>query len=561
MNFTVTSKGRQFDRLGLMFLGDVEVFRTSTAEPTAAGIIWTYIKEMEQYNALWMKEQKIIFDLGNIVDTTYTGPFYTTLTATFFTVPDSSPTADTVLPISAGQSSNDLGSAFTLPGQNASVSYTFPHNIERAVISLSACGQATEEFWYTNTLNSNVATFASTAGTLYGYSPFREVQLLIDGQLAGVSWPFPIIFTGGIVPGFWRPIVGIDAFDLRQHEIDVSPWLPLLCDGASHTFEIRVVGLNDDGAGHATLSETVGSYWVVTGTIFLFLGEDESVTTGTLPSIDTPSPEIKISSSITTDSTGANESLIYSTDVTRDVSITSTIKTSSGSRKASWTQSLSYSSFNSLTDYGFTQLTVQNTTGSDNSSTGYANTYSYPLVVNSSFSVDAAGEVGISAALTRGLDYNVYGPSVFPSGIQTFNITTPSFFSPDGALTHQTIQLPANSPYLSSALLSTTQTGSAAYFAGTKSSYSFGTTTQDFDFKGVKIDPPGVAVELYHRHVMAVNSTVTEDEQTLAGQTFGVPVARAGKSEPAPATGGFSVRSLLGRGPGRPKAGFVGGAV
>ena len=185
-----------------MFLGDVEVFRTSTAEPTAAGIIWTYIKEMEQYNALWMKEQKIIFDLGNIVDTTYTGPYYTTLTATFFTVPDSSPTADTVLPISAGQSSNNLGSAFTFPAQNALVSYTFPHNIERAVISLSACGHATEEFWYTNTFNSDVATFESTAGTLYGYSPFREVQLLIDGQLAGVSWPFPVIFTGGIVPGF-----------------------------------------------------------------------------------------------------------------------------------------------------------------------------------------------------------------------------------------------------------------------------------------------------------------------------------------------------------------------
>ena len=41
---------------------------TSTAEPTASGIIWTYIKEMEQYNALWEKEQKIIFDLGNIVN-------------------------------------------------------------------------------------------------------------------------------------------------------------------------------------------------------------------------------------------------------------------------------------------------------------------------------------------------------------------------------------------------------------------------------------------------------------------------------------------------------------
>jgi len=43
-NLTVVSAGRQFDRLGIVYLGNVEVFRTSTAEPTANGIIWTYLK-------------------------------------------------------------------------------------------------------------------------------------------------------------------------------------------------------------------------------------------------------------------------------------------------------------------------------------------------------------------------------------------------------------------------------------------------------------------------------------------------------------------------------------
>jgi len=43
-NLTVTSAGRQFDRLGIVYLGDIEVFRTSTAEPTAKGIEWTYLK-------------------------------------------------------------------------------------------------------------------------------------------------------------------------------------------------------------------------------------------------------------------------------------------------------------------------------------------------------------------------------------------------------------------------------------------------------------------------------------------------------------------------------------
>lgn len=115
-------------------------------------------------------------------------------------------------------------------------------------------------------MSSETNTFPQT-GALLGYSPFREVQLFIDGMLAGVAWPFPIIFTGGIVPGLWRPIVGIDAFDLKEDEIDITPWLPLLCDGNSHNFTIRVSGLTDNGNGTATLSETTGGYWLVTGKV------------------------------------------------------------------------------------------------------------------------------------------------------------------------------------------------------------------------------------------------------------------------------------------------------
>jgi hypothetical protein len=43
-NLTVTSRGRQYDRLGTVSFGDIELFRTSTAEPTRNGIEWTYLK-------------------------------------------------------------------------------------------------------------------------------------------------------------------------------------------------------------------------------------------------------------------------------------------------------------------------------------------------------------------------------------------------------------------------------------------------------------------------------------------------------------------------------------
>ncbi|KAI4260749.1 MAG: hypothetical protein LQ352_000141 [Teloschistes flavicans] len=559
MNFTVTSKGRQFDRLGLMYLGDIEVFRTSTAEPTTNGITWTYIKEMEQYKALWKTDQKIIFDLGNLIDDTYTGIFSTTLTATFFTVPNARPTADQILPISAEASGRDAPSAFSLPSDTALVNHQIPQNVERAVVSLSACGQATEEFWYTNVFSSEVNTFGDEVGTLYGYSPFREVQLLIDGQLTGVSWPFPIIFTGGIVPGLWRPIAGIDAFDLREHEIDITPWLPVLCDGASHSFEIRVAGINDDGHGDASLSETVGSTWIVTGKIFLFLGPEGSITFGTPPKVNVSPPSLETTSSITTNSTGANETLTYSTSASRSISITSEIKTKNGSSfSASWVQSLTYTNLNVLSSQGFVQYTKQSTTGSDSSSSRYRNDYSYPLTVNSTVSVSDNGDFGIDASLTRGLDFAVSGPAVFPSKVQPFNHTA---FSPAALFTLSGRQQPVSLstsplPFFSGAWTTTTQTGEAHYLSAGNRSYSFGTTSQHFIFTGLEgtIDA-GTNLELYKRDVKAVNATVVSDVEVLVGRRVNPsPLLGAATGLVAQQdVGAGSVRELLGRGPGRRK--------
>jgi hypothetical protein len=404
MNFTVTSEGRQFDRLALMYLGDTEVFRTSTAEPTVNGIEWTYIKDMSEYLYFWNSPQTIIFDLGNLVDSTYTGLYNTTLTASFFTSQDTIEPASVIIPISARKGAVNAASLFTLPGDNATNTISFPRNVNRAVFSVSACGQATEEFWWSNVLQSNINTFEAVDGTLYGYSPFREVQILIDGQLAGVQWPFPVIFTGGVVPGLWRPIVGIDAFDLREHEIDITPWLPVLCNGAEHTFEIKVAGLLDDGRGTATITETVGSSWYVTGKIFIWLDDNaESVTTGAEPSVFLPAPTINISQKLGQNSTGTNQTLEYTTDVQRDLSISSLITSQKGTFLSTWTQSLSVSNYGLYTDYGAVQQNNQTTSGVDQSTgaTFYKSSYWYPLYANTSYIVAPSGNFTIDAVVVR----------------------------------------------------------------------------------------------------------------------------------------------------------------
>lgn len=554
-NLTVTAAGRQFDRISRVYFGDVELWRSSTAEPTQNGIIWTYIKDVTEYASLFRQPQKLIYELGNVVDDTYTAPFNVTLEATFFNADTTIATADQIIPISARLSSSNEASVWEVPSANATNTLTLPRNINRAVFTISATGQIDEEFWYTNVFSSQVDTFPGT--TLLGYSPYREVQLLIDGQLAGVGAPFPIIFTGGIVPGLWRPLVGIDAFDLKETEIDISPWLPLLCDGNAHTYTIRIAGIADNDATSGQLTESVGSYWDVTGKIFLFLDSSSaSITTGTSPSILTPGPAISLSSDLTKTSNGSNATLSYSTTVHRSLRVASTLHTASGTRNAAWIQSLTYSNTGFLSNDGNDQAVQQTTSGFDLSTEGYARHYSYPINVNSTYYVDpTSGNLTLTAVLSRGQDLITLGSPVFPTGLQSF--------AADQAKSQS---LPA----FQGARLSTTQNGSAIYTASGDNKYSAssGTTKQSLQFSGVRVDEQeiqaaavgmavadwvtGGSIELYSRDVVASNGSVVSDHESVYGRAVQAPAAQ----EAIAVDGGDaqqvlarSVRSLLGRGP------------
>ncbi|EAQ92326.1 hypothetical protein CHGG_00561 [Chaetomium globosum CBS 148.51] len=425
LNFSVVSQGRQFDRLAIMYLGDTEVWRTSTAEPTAPpGISWIYLKDMTHYLYFWKSPQRVIFDLGNLIDDKYTGIFNTTMTAIFYNDDveiDQAPPSDLIIPISARQGVNDSISRFTLPSENATNTISLPRNIRRAVFSVSANGQTSEEeFWWSNVLQSDVYTFNATAGKLPGLSPFREVQVLIDGRLAGVQWPFPVIFTGGVVPSLHRPIVGIHAFDLREHEIDITPFLGLLCDGHEHTFTIRVAGLNNTGdSTTASLTDTVNESWYVTGKIFLWLDEDpSSITRGEIPIINQPPPTIAVTRSLTTSTTNGttnNETLTYTTSVERALRITS--------NSASWTQSLHYTNQGHVTAFGFNQVNDLSISGTDTlrtPTTHYRAAYEYPVFCNSSYAVSPQGNLSIWAYLRQGKEAAVSGASVFPTGLEAF---------------------------------------------------------------------------------------------------------------------------------------------
>ena len=475
------------------------------------------------------------------VDDKYTGIFNTTLTAIFYNTDvgtEQAPPSDLIIPISSRHGANNSISRFSLPQENATNTISLPRNIRRAVFSVSANGQANEEFWWSNVLESDVDTFNATAGELPGLSPFREVQVLIDGQLAGVEWPFPVIFTGGVVPSLHRPIVGIHAFDLREHEIDISPFLPLLCDGREHTFTIRVAGLKDTGSStSATLTESVNESWYVTGKLFLWLDDDpSSITTGDAPTINLTPPTIAVTRSVTATSNGTNETLAYTTSVRRTLEIsTLNLKTQHSSpfslSPVTWTQSLTYTNKGAVTAFGFTQVNDLHIAGNDAalaiaapgdesindnkplgplpSHTGhhYRTAYTYLLFSNSTYAVSPQGNLSISAFLRQGKDVSVAGASVFPSGLEAFASSSSPLYSGGGGGSDITGLVPAGR-------VQTVKEGTAEFrqTGDGKQSSGWGDARQMFSFS---VDG---GKELYYRRVGAVNGTLVEDLRRVEGR-------------------------------------------
>ncbi|QUC23077.1 uncharacterized protein UV8b_07318 [Ustilaginoidea virens] len=539
LNLTVVSEGRQFDRLATMWLGDAEVWRMSTAEPKAhPGIAWTYWKDMTNYLALWRQPQKLIFDLGNLINHKYTGSFNATLAATYIRDEDLSGAAgrpaDHVLPISAGRgSSSSQGSAWTYPEQKAEASVLLPRNTRRAVASVAATGQADEEFWWTNVPESGVDTFNGT--TLLGKGSFREVRLFIDGQIAGLSWPYPVVFTGGVAPPLHRPMVGPQAFDLREHEIDVTPWLGVLCDGSSHVFSLEVVGQDDLVAN---------KYWVLSGKIFVWLDDGPGhVTSGRPPRVLVSAPDyeprvVQV----------ANSSLSYRQTTRRVLQAESRITRSNGRAvTASWTQEFAVDARGSLADSGDTQNVTASYRGADRAledgSTVYHAAYSYPTLARvKQTAPDGRYSLTVRADLTQGMDMTVLGRTAFPNGLEPFAPLLP--VGADGSS------------------LATSKTSSAFYWQteGGNQTGGHGSSHQRYRLAYKQLagrqgwsvadddDDDDDSKVVYRRDVSVVNETTTHDSVWVWGAKRPVVEVARPPAAQGDSPNGFAVRIMGGKG-------------
>lgn len=71
--------------------------------------------------------------------------------------------------------------------------------------------------------------------------------------------------------------VGVHTYDIPSFEVDISPWLGILCDGKPHSFDLAVVGYDTK-----TTLGTVGSNWWVSGSIFIWEDHEGNQTTGSV---------------------------------------------------------------------------------------------------------------------------------------------------------------------------------------------------------------------------------------------------------------------------------------
>mmetsp|Transcript_15991 Transcript_15991/g.22037 ORF Transcript_15991/g.22037 Transcript_15991/m.22037 type:complete len:676 (+) Transcript_15991:32-2059(+) len=253
LDVSASEYGTQFDRYGALWLGNIELLRTTTPEPTAAGIAWHIEKDVTLYGSYFTTPNLTAYlAIPNNVDSTYTGVIQIEATLTFYK-PDLEGkfpplSLPIVLPLTSATQYNNPFSAMQVTS-NQSLSYSVQlsasniTSLQAVHLDIFASAHGCEEFFYSNIPSDAAASYGICGGGVY-----RELQVFIDGQLAAIAMPFPVIYTGGINPLLWRPLTGMMSFDIPSHRLDLTPFAGVLLDGGVHSISLTV--LNNDIEGY-----------------------------------------------------------------------------------------------------------------------------------------------------------------------------------------------------------------------------------------------------------------------------------------------------------------------
>jgi hypothetical protein len=335
-DFSVTA-GRQFDRTAQIALGHVNVYFGTTMEPSASvGPSWHVERDLTDYSPLFRTAQAGDVNLGNLVDSTYTGIIHGSARVLLYPSSSAAPaprTADAVLPLSTAP-----GGAALLATTSSVLAATFslPANVEAAYLDVIPQSQSSDEFWFTCVPDDVSGVLFSCPGT-----SFREAEVTIDGQPAGVAPVYPWIFTGAIDPPLWRPVPSVQTLNFVPYRVDLTPFAGVLSNGQPHQVGVSVYNANN--------------YFTVAASLLLYLDRGASQVTGavtrnTIGAVQPPT----LQENLTTAADGTVSGTV-STRAQRAFTLSGYVNTSHGRVQTTVRQTLSFSNQQqfriSATDY------------------------------------------------------------------------------------------------------------------------------------------------------------------------------------------------------------------
>ncbi|MGA2980510.1 MAG: peptide-N4-asparagine amidase [Terriglobales bacterium] len=262
VNLSIT-KGIQYDRTANIWIGPTNVYFGTTAEDQPnEGRSWHVERDLTDYSSIFTVTQVGTVDLGNLVNSMYTGVLHGSADILFYPLaPNQVPpsTADQVIAFSSGATGGTV--ALNNGTDLLEQTLTLPTNIESVFLDVFAQSQSNDEFWYACVPNDVANELESCPGTA-----FRESEVTIDGTPAGVAPVYPWIFTGGIDPFLWIPIPGVQTLNFKPYQVNLTPFAAVLDDGQPHTIALSV--FNAD------------SYFSATASLRLYLDKNATQITG-----------------------------------------------------------------------------------------------------------------------------------------------------------------------------------------------------------------------------------------------------------------------------------------
>ena len=404
-DFSVTA-GRQFDRTAIVDMGFVNLYFGTTAEPRKnLAPSWHIERDVTDYSALFASPQSGSVILGNIVNSTFTGIISGSASLEFYPASDNDSShrvPDAVLPLRQANGSggfNEPALLFTPADQLAST-LTLPANIESAYLDVITQSQIGDEFWYSCVPNDVAAELQSCGSTA-----FREAEISIDGQPAGVAPVYPWIYTGGVDPFFWEPIPGVQMLNFVPYRVNLTPFAGVLSNGLPHTIGLNVFYANN--------------YFSATATLLLFLDHEATQVTGAVTKNTIgagPSPSIQ--ENLTTDSSG-NVSGSVTTHSIRSFRVAGYVNTSHGRVGTDIRQQVTFRNVQNfdINATAYTQDISQNTQLSStvitSNSQGPAiarESFTYPLTLNYTLIFNADGSITQNGQVSQEFDRDFVSP-------------------------------------------------------------------------------------------------------------------------------------------------------